>query len=143
MHGRRADESRKIDERYMTLEVLCYSMYIPCGPAVPSRYEAGAAITFNGRFLSQKKVGNFGEKPFVWEFLLGGDASKKRIKKITRKTHHGGVSSSPRRPDLVCKISFAFSHFLVAVANLISFCRIYNGWRSVVCRRGARSKKGV
>ena len=67
------------------------------------------------------KVGNFGEKPFVWEFLLGGDTSKKRIKKFTRKNHHGGSPAPPRVPDLVCKISFAFPEFLVAVANLISF----------------------
>ena len=75
-------------------------------------------------FLHKKKVGNFGEKPFVWEFLLGGDASKKRIKKFTRKNHHGGSPAPPRVPDLVCKISFASRAFLVAVANLISFCRI-------------------
>ena len=75
-------------------------------------------------FLHKKKVGNFGEKPFVWEFLLGGDTSKKRIKNFTRKNHHGGSPAPPRVPDLVCKFSFAFPRFLVAVANLISFCRI-------------------
>ena len=46
--------------------------------------------------LHKKKVGNFCEKPFVWEFLLGGDTSKKRIKKFTRKNHHGGSPAPPR-----------------------------------------------
>ena len=70
-------------------------------------------------FFCKKKVGNFGEKPFVWEFLLGGDTSKKRIKKFTRKNHHGGSPAPPRVPDLVCKFSFASYTFLVAVVHLI------------------------
>ena len=49
-------------------------------------------------FLHKTKVGNFCEKPFVWEFLLGGDTSKKRIKKIYRKTHHGGSPAPPGYP---------------------------------------------
>ena len=49
-------------------------------------------------FLHKKKVVKFCEKAFVWEFLLGGDTSKKRIKNFTRKTHHGGSPAPPRYP---------------------------------------------
>jgi hypothetical protein len=72
-------------------------------------------------FLHKKKVGNFGEKPFVWEFLLGGDTSKKRIKIFTRKNHHGGSPAPPRVPDLVCKISFVFPRLVFADGHFISF----------------------
>ena len=30
--------------------------------------------------FAKTKMGNFGEKPFVWKFFFGGDASKKRMK---------------------------------------------------------------
>ena len=75
----------------------------------------------------KKKVGNFGEKPFVWELLLGGDTSKKRMQTFTRKTHHGGSPAPPRVPDLVCKISFRTFLVTSTVVHLIFiggiFCR--------------------
>ena len=77
-------------------------------------------------------------KPFVWEFLLGGDASKKRLKIFTRKNYHGGSPAPPRVRDLVCKFSFASAHFLVAcepdffLADLerVEICR-FPGWSKV------------
>jgi hypothetical protein len=110
------------------------------------RIEAGPTITFYLVFFYiKKKVGKFGEKPFVhvWEFLLGGDTSKKRIKKFTRKNHHGGSPAPPRVPDLVCKISFAFPEFLVAVVHLIFIGGIFYRRRSVDFRVVQGRKRGV
>ena len=43
------------------------------------------SLSMDGFVCKTKKWGNFGEKPFVWDFLLGGEASKTRMKKFTRK----------------------------------------------------------
>ena len=72
-----------------------------------------------GFFYIKKKWGTFVGNRLSWEFLLGGDTSKKRIKNFTRENHHGGSPAPPRVPDLVCKFSFASAHFLVAVVHLI------------------------
>ena len=66
----------------------------------------------------------FGEKPFVWEFLLGGDASKSEYGGKTIYTEN--PPGDPQLPqyrvsDLVCKISFASRSFLVAVAKPLIF----------------------
>ena len=85
--------------------------------------------------LNINKFENFGEKPFLWKFLLGGDTSKKRIKSFTRKNHHEG-SPAP------FSLYFASRTFWVAVVHLICIGGIFYRRRSVVCRGGSRSKKG-